>query len=416
MQGRLSFTTIECCTPLMPSMNFRRTVLALALAGGSMPATARTHAPLDPTVMPEITAPTAYMIDVDSGRVLYARDAQRRFVPASLTKIMTSYVAFELIAQGKLRLDQRFTMTPDTFRQWHGVGSTMFLGNNSSTTVAELLDGIVTVSANDACVVLAQGIAGSVPGFTAMMNEQARRLGMRNTHYNTPNGWMDQGQTYVSAQDLAILSDALITRHGDLYHQFYGHEHGKFNGIEQNNHNPLYGHVPGADGVKTGFTGEAGYGVVGSVLRNGRRVILVLGGYPRPKERADQSREFAEWYFAAWDSHPVAASGVKLGSATVQGGTARSVDLVTPHAIALTVPHGQTPQYTMTIRYKSPLVAPIAMGEEVATLIVRAPGQPIEHRPLVAARAVGAGTVSDRVRDGLATLAQRLPAGMRPAL
>ena len=385
----------------------------LAFAAVCQPAMA---APADPVAMPEITAPAAYMIDVDSGRVLYARDAQRRFVPASLTKIMTSYVAFELIAQGKLRLDQRFTMTHDTFRQWHGVGSTMFLGDNSSTTVAELLDGIVTVSANDACIVLAQGIAGSVPGFTAMMNDAARQLGMHNTHYNTPNGWMDQGQTYVSAQDLAILSDALITRHGDLYRQFYGHEHGKFNGIEQNNHNPLYGHTAGADGVKTGFTGEAGYGVVGSVLRDGRRIILVLGGYGRPKDRADQSRAFAEWAFAAWDSHPIAGSGVKLGAAVVQGGNARSVDLVTPHAVALTVPHGQSPQYTLAIRYKSPLVAPIAKGEEVASLIVRAPGQPIEHLPLVAARDVAVGTTTDRLRDGLAEIAQHLPAGIRPKI
>jgi D-alanyl-D-alanine carboxypeptidase (penicillin-binding protein 5/6) len=370
--------------------------------------------PVDPAVMPEITAPTAYMLDVDSGRVLYSRDAQRRFVPASLTKIMTSYVAFELIAAGKLRLDQRFTMTPETFRQWHGVGSTMFLGNNSSTTVAELLDGIVTVSANDGCVVLGQGIAGSVPAFTAMMNEQARKLGMHNTHYNTPNGWMDQGQTYVSAQDLAILSNALITRHPDLYQQFYGHEHGKFNGIEQNNHNPLYGHTIGADGVKTGFTGEAGYGVVGSVLRNGRRIILVLGGYPRPKERADQSRAFAEWGFAAWDSHPIAGAGAKVGTATVAGGTMRSVDLVTPHGYALTVPHGEVPHYTLAIRYKTPLVAPITKGEDVASLIVRAPGQPIERLPLMAARDVPVGNAMDRLRDGIAALAQNLPAKLRP--
>ncbi len=395
---------------------FCHAVWALALAAVCQPALSRDRgAPADPTVLPEITAPTAYMIDVDSGRVLYARDAQRRFVPASLTKIMTSYVAFELIASGKLRLDQRFVMTPDTFRHWHGVGSTMFLGNNSSTTVAELLEGIVTVSANDGCVVLAQGIAGSVPGFTAMMNEQARRLGMRNTHYNTPNGWMDEGQTYVSAQDLATLSDALITRHGDLYHRFYGHERAEFNGIQQNNHNPLYGHTSGADGVKTGFTGEAGYGVVGSVLRDGRRIILVLGGYSRPKDRADQSRQFAEWGFAAWDSHPIVGAGAKVGTAIVQAGTARSVDLIAPHGYALAVPHGEAPRYTLSIRYKTPLIAPIAKGEEVASLIVRAPGQPIERLPLVAARNVAAGDTVDRVRDGLAVLAQQgLPTKLRP--
>jgi D-alanyl-D-alanine carboxypeptidase (penicillin-binding protein 5/6) len=381
-------------------------LIALIVSNPAM-ARGRQAAPVDPAILPEITAPIAYMVDVNSGRVLFSRDAHRRFVPASITKIMTSYVAFELIKAGKLRLDQTFVMNPATFRQWHGVGSTMFLGNNSRTTVADLLEGIVTVSANDACVVLAEGIAGSVPGFTAMMNDQARRLGMHDTHYNTPNGWMDQGQTYVSAADLAALSTALIIRDPDLYHRFYGHERAEFNGIAQPNHNPLYGHTPGADGVKTGFTGEAGYGLVGSVARDGRRIIFVLGGYPRPKERTDQSRRFAEWGFAAWDSRPIVGAGVKLGTALVQGGTARAVDLVTPRNLGIAVPHGETPHYTLAIRYKAPLTAPIAKGEEIASLIVRAPGQPIERLPLVAGEAVGAGGVFDRLRDGLAAMTGR---------
>ncbi len=390
---------LALCLVAMPTLAHARGVHARGghARGGHAP-------PVDPAVMPEITAPTAYLVDVASGRVLFARDAHRRFVPASLTKIMTSYVAFELIAAGKLKLDQRFTMRPETFRQWHRVGSTMFLGNNSSTTVADLLEGIVTVSANDACVVLAEGIAGSVPGFTAMMNAEARALGLHDTHYNTPNGWMDQGQTYVSAADLATLATALITRHPDLYHRFYGHERAEFNGIAQANHNPLYGHTPGADGVKTGFTGEAGYGFVGSVERGGRRVIFVLGGYGRPNDRAQQSRRLAEWAFAAWDSHPIIAMGAPVATAPVQGGAASSVDLVTPQGYAITVPHGTVPRYTLAIRYKSPLTAPIARGDAVATLIVRAPGQPIERLPLVAARAVAQGGMTDRLRDGLAAI------------
>ena len=382
-------------------------LIAIAASAPDLAHARHAAPPVDPSVMPEITAPAAYMVDANSGRVLYSRDAHRRFVPASLTKIMTSYVAFELIAAGKLSLNQTFEMKPETFHQWHGVGSTMFLGNQSHTTVADLLEGIVTVSANDACVVLAEGIAGSVPGFTAMMNAQARALGLHDTHYHTPNGWMDQGQTYVSAADLATLATALITRHPDLYHRFYGHERAEFNGIAQNNHNPLYGHTPGADGVKTGFTGEAGYGFVGSVARDGRRIIFVLGGYPRPKERADESRRFAEWGFAAWDTRPIVNVGAKLGTARVQGGTTRSVALIAPRAYGITMPHGETPHYTLAIRYKAPLTAPIAKGEEVASLIVRAPGQPIEHLPLVAAEAIAAGGVLDRLRDGVAAMTAR---------
>ncbi len=357
--------------------------------------------------MPEISAPIGLLIDVNSGRVLFERQSHRRFVPASLTKIMTSYVAFELIAQGKLRLDQRFTMKPETFAKWHGVGSTMFLGNMSQTSVADLIEGIVTVSANDGCVVMAEGVAGSVPGFTAMMNAEARKLGMRDTHYNTPNGWMDEGQTWVSAADLAKLSMALITRHPALYQRFYGHHQATFGGITQNNHNPLYGHVDGADGVKTGFTNEAGYGLVGTAIRNGRRLMMVVGGYDRPVDRAEQSRALLEWGFAAWTSHPLFPKGAHLGEARVQEGEARSVGLVAPHDLALALPAGATGRPTLAIRYKGPLRAPIAKGQQVATLVVKVAGQPDEALPLVAAQDVAKGGVLARLRDGFLALAGR---------
>lgn len=359
----------------------------------------------DPAHPPEVVAPIALLIDVNSGRVLFERQSHRRFVPASLTKIMTSYVAFELAAQGKLKLDASFAMRPETFRQWHGVGSTMFLENNSQTRVADLLEGIVTVSANDACVVLAEGVAGNVPGFTALMNAQARVLGMRDTHYNTPNGWMDEGRTYVSAADLATLSTALITRHPDFYRRFYGHETMIWNGIEQRNHNPLYGVVNGADGVKTGFTNEAGYGLVGSAQRNGRRLMMVVGGYDRPQDRARDGAALIEWGFAAFDEKPLFAAGDHVGSARVQGGTVASVGLVAPRPLAMLVGHGQAVRPTLSIRYKGPLRAPIAKGQEVATLVVHAPGQPDARLPLAAAEAVPKGGLFDRLRNGFAAMA-----------
>ena len=351
--------------------------------------------------MPEVTAPIALLIDVNGGRVLFERQSHRRFVPASLTKIMTSYVAFELIKAGKLKLDQRFRMSAETFRKWHRVGSTMFLAQDSETSVAELLEGIVTVSANDGCVVLAEGVAGSVPTFTAMMNDAARQLGMKDTHYNTPNGWMDEGATYVSAADLATLSTALITRHPDLYARFYGHERLAFRGIEQPNHNPLYGHVAGADGVKTGFTNEAGYGLVGSAIRDGRRLMMVVGGYDNGKVRARESRDFLEWGFAAFEAHPLFAQGAQIGTAKVQGGEARTVSLAAPHALALTLPRGSGARYSLAVRYKGPLRAPIAKGDEVASLIVRVPGEGETWLPLVAAEAVPAAGTLARLRNGM---------------
>lgn len=340
----------------------------------------------DPALPPEVVAPIALLIDVDSGRILFERQSHRRFVPASLTKIMTSYVAFELIAQRKLSLNQAFPMRPETFRAWHGVGSTMFLENNSQTRVADLLEGIVTVSANDGCVVLGEGVAGSVPGFTAMMNAQARRLGMRDTHYNTPNGWMDEGRTYVSAADLATLSMAMITRHP----------------VRAIDH--AVKRVVIADGVKTGFTNEAGYGLVGSAQRGGRRLMMVIGGYDRPQDRARDGAALLEWGFAAFDAQPLFRAGDHLGSARVQGGAAPSVDLVAPHPLALLLPHGQRAKPTLTIRYKGPLRAPIAKGQDIATLIVRAPGQPDARLPLVAGETVPAGGALDRLRNGFAAM------------
>jgi len=340
--------------------------LALAPVVAAGPALAASPAvSTDPARPPEVVAPIALLVDVNSGRVLFERQSHRRFVPASLTKIMTSYVAFELAAQGKLNLDTPFVIRPETFRQWHRVGSTMFLDNNSRTRAADLLEGIVTVSANDACIVLAEGIAGSVPGFTAMMNAKARALGMRDTHYNTPNGWMDEGRTYVSAADLATLSTALITRHPDLYARFYGRDAMTWNGIAQQNHNPLYGVVAGADGVKTGFTNEAGYGLVGSAQRGGRRLMVVVGGYDKPQDRAREGAALLEWGFAAFDEKPLIAAGAHIGEAQVQGGTASSVGLVAPRAFAMLSPHGQTLRPSLAIRYKGPLHAPIAKGQDI---------------------------------------------------
>ena len=377
-------------------------VLAVVMAG-MVPVQAA--APVVPaqatmTAMPQIDAPIALLLDVGSGRVLYARDVHRRFVPASITKIMTSYVAFDLVTKGKLRLDQRISIRPETYRQWRNVGSTMFLPAEAQPSVAELIEGIVTVSANDACVVLAEGAVGSVPAFTKLMNEAAADLGMRDSHFNTPNGWMDEGQTYVTAADLATLSGALMTRFPELYRRFYGHSEMTWGGITQPNHNPLYGVVEGADGVKTGFTNEAGYGFVGSAERGGRRLVMVLGGYDRAGLRARQSRDFIEWGFGAWDAQPLFAKNAAVGAAAVQGGAEREVPLVAPRELSVAVPRGSTARYTLAVRYKGPLKAPIAKGETVASLLVRVPGEPVHVLPLVAGTDIARGGLFDRLRNG----------------
>ncbi len=353
----------------------------------------------------QTTAPIALMVDMGSGRTLFARDERRRFIPASLTKIMTAYVAFELIDAHRLGLDQTMPVRDETWRQWHGKGTSMNLAEGSSVTVEDLLRGIVTVSANDGCVVLAEGIAGDVPHFTTLMNAAAHHLGMPDTHYNTPNGWPDDGRTYVSAADLATLSSALISRHPGLYHRFFGHKDMTFNGVTQENFNPLYGVTAGADGVKTGHTNEAGYGLVGSAERDGRRLLMVVAGFDTLEARRNQSRAFIEWGYSAWETQPLFNAGVQVAEARVQGGTDRMVGLLAPRDLRTVRPTGTRAGYGLTVRYRGPLTAPLAKGQPVATLVVHTDGQPDASLPLVAANDVGRGGAIDRLRNGLFALA-----------
>ncbi|MBA4047488.1 MAG: D-alanyl-D-alanine carboxypeptidase, partial [Sphingomonas sp.] len=217
----------------------------------------------------ETPAPIAFMQDLSTGAILFARDADRRMPPASMAKMMTVYVAFEMIRSGELTLDQLVTVRPETWRKWHGpaAGSTMFLSPNEQVSVANLLYGIITLSGNDACVVLAEGASGTEEAFVAQMNATAKRLGLTNSRFGNTNGWPDGGQTYVTARDLAKLATATIKDYSAFYKRFYsrpdftwGKTLGTGQAITQANRDPLLGRVAGADGLKTGHTEEAGYG------------------------------------------------------------------------------------------------------------------------------------------------------------
>lgn len=348
--------------------------------------------------------PVALLVDLGSGQVLYAKEPDRRFVPASITKVMTLYVAFELLARGQLHTDQVFRMSDDAFRKWHHVGSTMFLDQQHPATVNELLLGIANVSANDGCVVLAEGAAGSVANWVALMNAEARRLGMRDSHFGTPNGWMDDGQTYVSAHDLATLAEAMVTRHPDLYHTYIGHETLTWNGITQRNHDPILGKLEGADGIKTGFTNQAGYGFLGSAIRGGRRLVMVIGGAYTPKDRAHAAEALMNWGFAAFDSRPLFAAGATVGSARVQDGEARSVPLVALAPIAAASPKGGREPVALQIVYAGPLRAPVTRGTVVGALQITV-GHGAPHRvPLAAGADVARAGPLARLRNGLAGL------------
>ncbi|MEQ9661947.1 MAG: D-alanyl-D-alanine carboxypeptidase family protein, partial [Parasphingopyxis sp.] len=231
-------------------------------------------------------APVAFLYDMTAGAILFSRNADRRIPPASMAKMMTAHVAFDLIDEGEITLQQNCTVRPETWREWHGpsAGSTMFLSPGEQVSVENLLYGIVTVSGNDASVVLAECISGTETAFAALMNRKAEELGLSNSNFGNATGWPDEGRSYVSARDLARLAAATIRRYPEMYAQFYGRRDftwGETMGgepITQPNRNPIMGSVRGADGLKTGHTEEAGYGFTGSAERDGRRLVMVVAG------------------------------------------------------------------------------------------------------------------------------------------
>jgi D-alanyl-D-alanine carboxypeptidase (penicillin-binding protein 5/6) len=374
-------------------------VLAAAAAFGSAPAGAA--APLPPPPAEVAGIPVSLLVDLGSGRVLHARQPGLRFVPASMAKVMTLHVALEERAKGRLPADCRVTVAGATARQWDGQGTSLYLKGGESVTVDDLLRGIATVSANDASVVLAESHAGSVAGWTGLMNAEARRLGMDDSHFATPSGWPDGGATYVSARDLVTLAEALIARHPAEYRRYFGQKRMVWRGVTLQSHDPTVGVVRGADGIKTGHTNEAGYNFLGSAEREGRRLVMVVAGARTAAERAAASRALLEWGFSAWEARPLFASGGKVAEARVQGGSARRVALVADRQIDAVMPKGAAEPVALRLVYRGPLLAPVAKGAEVARLEIRVGDGPVTHMPLRTAESVGVAGPLDRLLNGL---------------
>jgi len=362
----------------------------------------------------ETSAKVAYLIDLSSGAVLLSKNADVRMPPASMAKMMTTNVAFELIKKGDLKLDKKCTVRPETWEKWHGpkAGSTMFLSPNEQVTVDELLKGIITLSGNDASVVLAECIAGTEEAFANVMNENAKRLGLTNSNFGNSNGWPDEGRTYVSARDLANLARAEIENYPDLYKKYYSlteYTHGQTLGsgaaITQANRNPLLGRVAGADGLKTGHTDEAGYGFTGSAEQNGRRLIMVVAGIDSFTGRINESVKLMQWGFNAWQAKPLFKKDTVVGNAQVQMGDSSEVSLVAPRDLSLTIPAGVLSKVGgMKIRYNGPVKAPIAKGQHIADLVVTASDSGDQVMPMVAAEAVGEAGFFGRAWIGLKQL------------
>jgi serine-type D-Ala-D-Ala carboxypeptidase (penicillin-binding protein 5/6) len=385
-------------------MQFRHRWL-IGLAALAIPAAAST--PALPGPPQEVNrAKVALLADLTSGQVLHEQGGGTGMLPASMTKVMTALVVFDQIKAGRLNEEAIVSIRPETAARWAGKGTTLSLRPNERVRIGDLLLATTAASANDAAVALAEASAGSAEAFVALMNARARQLGMKRSRFATPNGFPDKGKTITTAADLALLAGALIEEHPALYRRYFGQPGMPWRGKLLPNRDPLTGVVPGADGIKTGHTFEAGFNFLGSVERSGRRLVLVIGRARTDADRANAARSLAEWGFSAWESRPLAPAGWVVGKAEVQDGNRRSVPLALPRAASFARFKRCDDQYSARIAYDGPLRAPIRKGTVVGRLDLWVLcGRPWSV-PLVAAEDVARAGPIDRIVNGLLGLFQ----------
>lgn len=396
---------------------FLRLTLIAALTAGA--AHAATFDPSRPAVGPakatqtapvtyDSRAPFAFLMDADSGAVLYARSADERMPPSSMGKMMTTHVVFEMLKRGEVKLSDTVRVTADTWRAWNNRGSTMFLEVDEEVAIEDLLHGIVTLSGNDACVALAEGLMGTEAAFVARMNETARRLGMKNSRFANTTGWPDPNE-YVTPRDLAILARSTINDFPDLYKRFYATpdytrrlSSGKT--IYQPNRNPILGLVRGADGLKTGHTEAAGYGFTGSAAQDGERLIMVVNGLTSEAERRAESGSFLNWGFRAFERRTLVKAGQTVEKAPVWLGAQETVPLVATRAVTTMVPRGSALQTAPRLVYKGPIPAPVKAGQIVGTLELVQPGGGVLRVPVKAGADVAKAGLFGRIAAGFTSL------------
>lgn len=341
----------------------------------------------------DTAAPYAILVEGETGEVLFEKNADARFPPASMAKMMTTYIAFEMIERGEIGLDDTTTVSPDTWRKWRLQGSTMFLKAGDEVTIRDLLLGIIVQSGNDATVALAEALAGSEELFVHWMNQKAADLGMANSEFHNSNGWPSEGQG-VTARDLAKLAWRTARDFPELYRMYaersftYGEDP---NGtpITQSNRNPLLYTVQGADGLKTGHTEEAGYGLTGSAARDGRRLIVVVAGLESERARAAEAQRLLEYGFRNFKTYQLFSAGQVVENAPVWLGAEGSVPLVVREDVAYTLSRGARANMVAKVVYESPIPVPIEAGQTLARVVVSTPNQADRIVPLVAGKDVG---------------------------
>lgn len=359
----------------------------------------------------DTAARAAYVLDQTTGTVLLSKNADEPLPPASMSKLMTLYVAFEALRDGRLGLDERLPVSQHAMS--YG-GSTMFLDTTDRVRVEDLLRGIIVLSGNDACAVIAEALSpdGTEAGFARYMTERAKQLGMTHSTFANANGWPAAGHR-MSVHDLAILANRLISDFPEYYPLFAEKEF-KFDGrapSNTHNRNPLLQLDIGADGLKTGHTAEAGYGLVGSARQDGRRVIFVVSGLGSKEARAEEAEAIVNWSFRQFAEKTVARAGTPLARADLWMGREQSVALVPEQDVTVLLPALTKGDIAAEVVYAGPIQAPVSKGQRLAELVIKPEGLSEIRHPLVADRDVPTGGFLVRVQTAAKVLLTRLANG-----
>lgn len=353
----------------------------------------------------DTTARAAWVYDVTTGTVLLDKNADEPLPPASMSKLMTLDLLFEALQDGRVSLEDRF---PVSTRAKSMEGSTMFLNETDRPTVEELVKGIIVLSGNDACVVVAEALGGTEEAFARKMNERAKAIGLTQSTFANSSGWPHPNQK-MSAHDLGRLAVRIVTKFPEYYGYFGLTEFAFDNRAPDNrrNRNPLLELGVGADGLKTGHTQEAGYGLVGSAQQGGRRIVFVLMGMASEKDRSIEAEKIANWAFREFSQKTVVTKGTRLADAPVWMGALPQVGLVTQEDVSLLLPSLAQDTLKAEVVYTGPMQAPIEAGQKLADLVITVPGSEPATVPLVAEQAVAAGGFTTRLRTAFGVLSAK---------
>ena len=324
----------------------------------------------------------ALLMDFATGQVMWEKAADERIGPASMSKIMTLYLAFEQLKKGQVKMDDTLAVGDKTWKEWNNRGSTMFIPARSRVKIEDLLRGIIIQSGNDACVVLAEGLYGSEAAFAEAANKRAKELGLTDSNFTNSTGWPDPNH-YMTARDLAVLGKRLIDDFPEYYPMFKEKDF-VFNGTRQGNRNPLLYKDTGTDGIKTGHTEDAGFGVTASAVRGGRRIIMVVHGLNNMRQRAGEAERLLDWGFRAFASYTLFKPGDKVGEAEVWLGEKLKVPLFVDETVSVAMAREARKDMKVQIVTEEPVPAPVKKGDAIGKLVVTAPGAPTREARLVA--------------------------------